>query len=135
MGGRHSDAVSVISLGSEDAEAQVRRTYHDRRGNAPGGGRTMRDLSGAKHLATKAVWAGVEGYLVEGATQVPRGQVRVFEAPDPQSPRLDPGERSLTHLALSYMPGTGSLTSGREPGVCDLAQILGGGVSTRIRPE
>jgi cystathionine gamma-synthase len=31
----------------------------------------MRDLSGAKHPATKAVWAGEEGYLVEGATQVP----------------------------------------------------------------
>jgi cystathionine gamma-synthase len=31
----------------------------------------MRDLSGAKHVATKAVWAGEEGYLVEGATQVP----------------------------------------------------------------
>jgi cystathionine gamma-synthase len=31
----------------------------------------MRDLSGAKHSATKAVWAGEEGYLVEGATQVP----------------------------------------------------------------
>jgi cystathionine gamma-synthase len=31
----------------------------------------MRNLSGAKHSATKAVWAGEEGYLVEGATQVP----------------------------------------------------------------
>jgi cystathionine gamma-synthase len=31
----------------------------------------MRDLSGAKHPATKAVWAGEDGYLVEGATQVP----------------------------------------------------------------
>lgn len=31
----------------------------------------MRDLSGAKHAATKAVWAGEESYLVEGATQVP----------------------------------------------------------------
>jgi cystathionine gamma-synthase len=31
----------------------------------------MRDLSGAKHHATKAVWSGEEGYLVEGATQVP----------------------------------------------------------------
>ena len=31
----------------------------------------MRDLSGAKHPATKAVWAGEEHYLVEGATQVP----------------------------------------------------------------
>src|ERR671928_1763204 len=31
----------------------------------------MRDLSGAKHPATKAVWAGEEGYLLEGATQVP----------------------------------------------------------------
>jgi cystathionine gamma-synthase len=31
----------------------------------------MRDLSGAKHPATKAVWAGEKGYLVEGATQVP----------------------------------------------------------------
>src|SRR5215212_5074127 len=35
------------------------------------GGKTMRDLSGAKHPATKAVWAGEEGYLAEGATQVP----------------------------------------------------------------
>jgi len=42
-----------------------------RRGDAPGGGKTMRDLSGAEHPATKAVWAGEEGYLVEGATQVP----------------------------------------------------------------
>jgi cystathionine gamma-synthase len=31
----------------------------------------VRNLSGAKHSATKAVWAGEEGYLVEGATQVP----------------------------------------------------------------
>ena len=31
----------------------------------------MRDLSGARHPATKAVWAGEERYLVEGATQVP----------------------------------------------------------------
>jgi cystathionine gamma-synthase len=31
----------------------------------------MRNLSGANHSATKAVWAGEEGYLVEGATQVP----------------------------------------------------------------
>jgi cystathionine gamma-synthase len=31
----------------------------------------MRDLSNAKHHATKAVWAGEEGYLLEGATQVP----------------------------------------------------------------
>jgi len=31
----------------------------------------MRDLSGAKHPATKAVWAGEEDYLAEGATQVP----------------------------------------------------------------
>src|SRR5919206_4375162 len=31
----------------------------------------MRDLSGAKHPATKAVWAGEEDYLLEGATQVP----------------------------------------------------------------
>ena len=31
----------------------------------------MRDLSGAEHAATKAVWAGEEDYLVEGATQVP----------------------------------------------------------------
>jgi cystathionine gamma-synthase len=31
----------------------------------------MRDLSGAKHPATKAVWSGEEGYLLEGATQVP----------------------------------------------------------------
>src|SRR3712207_211130 len=31
----------------------------------------MRDLSGAEHPATKAVWAGEGGYLVEGATQVP----------------------------------------------------------------
>jgi cystathionine gamma-synthase len=31
----------------------------------------MRDLSGAKHSATRAVWAGEEGHLVEGATQVP----------------------------------------------------------------
>jgi len=39
--------------------------------NALEGGKTMRDLSGAKHPATKAVWAGEEGYLAEGATQVP----------------------------------------------------------------
>ncbi len=31
----------------------------------------MRDLSGAKHAATKAVWAGEDRYLVDGATQVP----------------------------------------------------------------
>ena len=31
----------------------------------------MRDLSGARHRATKAVWAGEEDYLAEGATQVP----------------------------------------------------------------
>src|SRR5215212_5881387 len=31
----------------------------------------MRDLSGAKHPATRAVWAGEERYLLEGATQVP----------------------------------------------------------------
>jgi len=31
----------------------------------------MRDLSDAKHSATKAVWAGEERYLLEGATQVP----------------------------------------------------------------
>src|SRR5215213_8581792 len=31
----------------------------------------MRALSGAKHPSTKAVWAGEEGYLAEGATQVP----------------------------------------------------------------
>jgi hypothetical protein len=31
----------------------------------------MRNLSGARHRATKAVWAGEEGYLAEGATQVP----------------------------------------------------------------
>jgi cystathionine gamma-synthase len=31
----------------------------------------MRNLSGANHSATTAVWAGEEGYLVEGATQVP----------------------------------------------------------------
>ena len=31
----------------------------------------MRDLSGAKHPATRAVWAGEEDYLIEGATQVP----------------------------------------------------------------
>ncbi|MGH3108203.1 MAG: cystathionine gamma-synthase family protein [Rubrobacter sp.] len=30
-----------------------------------------RDLSGAKHPATKSVWSGEESYLVEGATQVP----------------------------------------------------------------
>src|SRR5215212_5170271 len=34
-------------------------------------GKTMRDLSDVKHPATKAVWAGEEGYLAEGATQVP----------------------------------------------------------------
>src|SRR5215210_6747133 len=39
--------------------------------NALEGGKTMRDLSGVKHPATKAVWAGEEGYLAEGATQVP----------------------------------------------------------------
>jgi cystathionine gamma-synthase len=31
----------------------------------------VRNLSGARHSATKAVWAGEGGYLVEGATQVP----------------------------------------------------------------
>ena len=31
----------------------------------------MRDLSDIEHSATKAVWAGEEHYLVEGATQVP----------------------------------------------------------------
>jgi cystathionine gamma-synthase len=31
----------------------------------------MRNLSGTEHLATQAVWAGEEYYLVEGATQVP----------------------------------------------------------------
>ena len=31
----------------------------------------MRDLSGVKHPATIAVWAGEDRYLVEGATQVP----------------------------------------------------------------
>jgi cystathionine gamma-synthase len=31
----------------------------------------MRDLSGTEHIATKAVWAGEEHYLLEGATQVP----------------------------------------------------------------
>ena len=32
---------------------------------------TEKDLSGAEHTATRAVWAGEERYLVEGATQVP----------------------------------------------------------------
>ena len=32
---------------------------------------TEKDLSGAEHAATRAVWAGEERYLVEGATQVP----------------------------------------------------------------
>src|SRR5829696_2405178 len=40
-------------------------------GDASGGGRIMRDLSGAEHPATKAVWAGEGDYLAEGATQVP----------------------------------------------------------------
>src|SRR5215218_5539904 len=31
----------------------------------------MRNLSGAEHPATQAVWAGEKRYLVEGATQVP----------------------------------------------------------------
>ena len=31
----------------------------------------MRDLTGAEHPATKAVWAGEGEYLAEGATQVP----------------------------------------------------------------
>ena len=31
----------------------------------------MKDSSGIEHTATKAVWAGEERYLVEGATQVP----------------------------------------------------------------
>ena len=31
----------------------------------------MRNLTGTEHPATKAVWAGEEGYLVERATQVP----------------------------------------------------------------
>jgi cystathionine gamma-synthase len=39
--------------------------------NALEGGKAMRDLSDATHPATKAVWAGEEGYLAEGATQVP----------------------------------------------------------------
>ena len=38
----------------------------------------MRDLSVAKHAATKAVWAGEQSYLVEGATQVPIVQSTPF---------------------------------------------------------
>src|SRR5215217_255772 len=64
-------AGTTVSLGSEGAKAAVRRTYHDRRGNAPGGVRTMRALSGAKQPATRTVWAGEEGYFVAGVTQVP----------------------------------------------------------------
>jgi cystathionine gamma-synthase len=33
--------------------------------------KTIKDLSGASHPATKAMWAGEENYLVEGSTQVP----------------------------------------------------------------
>jgi cystathionine gamma-synthase len=38
----------------------------------------MRDLSGTKQHATKAVWAGEERYLLEGATQVPIVQIIPF---------------------------------------------------------
>jgi cystathionine gamma-synthase len=38
----------------------------------------MRDLSGAKHPATQAVWAGEESYLAERATQVPIVQSITF---------------------------------------------------------
>ena len=64
-------AGAAVSLGSEGIGPPLRRTYHNRRENALGGGKTMRDLSGAKYPATKVVWAGEEGYLLEGATQVP----------------------------------------------------------------
>src|SRR5215211_8528808 len=61
-------AGASVSPGSESGDpAYVLRPARD----APGGGKSMRDLSGAKHSATKAVWAGEERYLLEGATQVP----------------------------------------------------------------
>jgi Cys/Met metabolism PLP-dependent enzyme len=62
---------AASSIGGKGAESEARRRYHDRRENPSGGGKTMRDLSGTEHLATQAVWAGEEYYLVEGATQVP----------------------------------------------------------------
>src|SRR5215211_3107549 len=62
----------TASLGSEDDDAAAQRSYTTTGSeNALEGGKIMRDLSGAKHPATKAVWAGEEGYLAEGATQVP----------------------------------------------------------------
>jgi cystathionine gamma-synthase len=62
----------TASLGGEGDDAAVQRSYTTTgSGKALEGGKIMRDLSGAKHPATKAVWAGEEGYLAEGATQVP----------------------------------------------------------------
>ena len=62
----------TASLDSEDDDAAVQRSYTTTGAEkALEGGRTVRDLSGARHPATKAVWAGEEGYLAEGATQVP----------------------------------------------------------------
>src|SRR5215218_3658722 len=65
----------TASLGGEGGEgddAAVQRSYTTTGSEkALEGGKITRDLSGAKHSATKAVWAGEEGYLAEGATQVP----------------------------------------------------------------
>src|ERR687890_749143 len=62
----------TASLVGEGEDVAVQRS-HTTTGSekALEGGKIMRDLSGAKHPATKAVWAGEEGYLAEGATQVP----------------------------------------------------------------
>jgi Cys/Met metabolism PLP-dependent enzyme len=62
----------TASLVGEGEDVAVRRScITTDAGKVLEGGRTMRDLSGARHPATKAVWAGEEGYLAEGATQVP----------------------------------------------------------------
>src|SRR5919112_2112414 len=62
----------TASLVGEGEDVAVRRScITTGAGKVLEGGRTMRDLSGARHPATKAVWAGEVGYLVEGATQVP----------------------------------------------------------------
>jgi cystathionine gamma-synthase len=62
----------TASLVGEGEDVAVRRScITTGAGKVLEGGRTMRDLSGARHPATKAVWAGEEDYLAEGATQVP----------------------------------------------------------------
>ena len=62
----------TASLVGEGEDVAVRRScITTGTGKVLEGGRTMRDLSGARHPATKAVWAGEEDYLAEGATQVP----------------------------------------------------------------